>query len=109
MLTGCLLLTLFFFLSRRRYILIQMGGTSVQDRVIAHFARKCLQSLFPSQKVACDVVIHRKGKIEILAAIPPIAEGEEERTFNDIEAALSVVLAENCGIKAPFLLNLSYN
>lgn len=104
---GGTLLLLFSFLSRRRYVLIQMGGAAIQDRVIAHFATKCLQNLFPSQKITCDVVVHRKGKIEIRATLPTIDENEREETFLEIETKLAIMLAENCGIKDPFLFNVS--
>jgi len=104
---GLFFLTLLVWLNRRRYLLFKMGGVSIEDRLIAHFARETLQKLFPGQRIECDVVVKRKKRIEILANIPILGDGEEER-LRDVEKVLAAILKKQCQYDREFILNVSY-
>lgn len=104
-----LLLLIFFFTSRRRYLLLKMGGVSVHERVVQHFAKQTLQELFPYQKIDCDVILHKKGKVEILANIPYLSDVRREQKLREMETQLSATLLKYCGCEDAFILNVSFS
>ncbi|MCH9627462.1 MAG: hypothetical protein S4CHLAM2_11020 [Chlamydiales bacterium] len=106
---GTLFLVLFYLASRRRYLLIQMGSVAIGERVIQKFAGDALQGLFPSQAIACEAIVHRKGKIEILATIPYLSEQRREQKLEEIETALSATFLKHCGWKGSFIFNVSFS
>lgn len=106
---GVLFLTLFNLLNQRRYLLIKMGGFTVKDRVVAHFAKETLEKLFPGQGVDCSVIIRNKRRIEILANIPHVEEKDRESTLQGIENALADVLQKQFHYDHEFLFNVSFS
>lgn len=106
---GVVFLSLLIWLNRRRYFLFAMGTVSVQDRLIAYYAKESLQSLFPGQAVECDVIVKRKKKIEILANIPLVAEEKQESTLREVEQALISMLHKYCQYEREFILNVSFS
>lgn len=106
--SGAFLLLIFFFLSKRRFLLLQMGGVSVHECVLRAFAYQTLQELFPSSEVACEVIIHKKRKVEILANIPYLSEKNREHKLREIETHLTTALLKQCGWKEPFIFNVSF-
>lgn len=106
---GALLLLVFFLTSRRRYLLIKMGGVAIHERVVQHCAKEALQGLFPKQAIECDVIIMRKGKVEILANIPYLSEEKREQKLQEIETVLGATLLKYCGCKGSFIFNVSFS
>jgi|GEM_PF-6086226 len=106
---GCLFLFLLARLNRRTYLLLKMGGVSVEDRLIAHFAQKNLQKFFPDQLVECEVVARAKGKIEILANLPYLANHKKEHILTEIERVLVSTLRKQCQYEKDFLFNVSFS
>lgn len=100
---GVLLFLLFSIFMRRRYLLIEMGGVAIHEKLVRYFAKEALQELYPGILIDCDVILHRKGKIEILANIPSLTEEQLEA----IETHLSAVLLKYCGYKEAFLFNVN--
>ncbi|MCC5831909.1 MAG: hypothetical protein JJU12_02575 [Chlamydiales bacterium] len=105
---GLLLLLVFALMMRRRYLLLKMGGAAVHEKLIRHFAKEAVQNLFPSQSVDCDVILHKKGKIEILANLPYLSDIRREEKLKEIEVKLSADLLKYCGCKDPFIFNVSF-
>ncbi len=108
-LSGLLFLAALFRLSRRRYFLLKMGGVSIEDRVLAHFAEESLQKFFPGQSVACEVFGRAQGKIEIMANIPPLSESSREHILNEIERVLVLTLKKQCQYDGEFVFNVSFH
>ncbi len=106
---GTLFLFLFYLVSRRRYMLIRMGSVAIDEKVIRQFAEDALQGLFPNQKIACEAIVHTKGKIEILADIPYLSEQRREQKLEEIETALCTTLLKHCGWKGTFIFNVSFS
>ena len=106
---GALTLTLLMLLNRRRYFLLKMGGVSVEDSLISHFAQESVQKFFPDQTVECDVIVKRGGKLEILANIPHLPEETKSQTLHAIEKELTVLLLKQCQYTRDFTLNLSFH
>lgn len=106
---GVFLLLIFFLLSRRRYLLLKMGGVEINEKLLCRFAQDTLQNLFPLHSVECDLILHKKGKIEILAHIPYLSEERREEKLEEIESALSVALLKYCGWKGSFIFNVSFS
>lgn len=105
---GVLFLTALARLSRRRYFLLKMGGVSVEDRLLAHFAEESLQKFFPDQAVACEVLSRAHGKIEIMANIPYLAEKRRDHILSEIERILILTLRKQCQYERDFILNVSF-
>jgi hypothetical protein len=106
---GIVLLFLLLWLNRRRYLLIKMGTVSLQDRLIAYYAKESLQNLFPGQAVDCDVIVKRKKKVEILANLPFVEEENQENTLKEIEKELVAILHKQCQYDREFILNVSFS
>jgi len=106
---GVALLATFSLLTRRRYLLIKMGGVSIHEKLLRHFASETLRELFPHHKIACDVTVHRKGRVEIMAQIPYLSEERQEQKLEEIEQALSAAFLKYCGWKEPFIFNVSFS
>lgn len=107
--SGAVILVFLVWLNRRRYLLLKMGGVSVGDRLLAHYAKESLQTLFPGKLIDCDVVVRRKKKIEIMVNLPFVAEQKQERTLADIEERLSALLLKQCQYDRSFILNVSFS
>lgn len=105
---GVFFLMLCAFLSRRRYLLLQMGGAAVEDCLIQQLAKQGLVKLFPNQPITCDVVIHKRQKVEIFANIPYVSEEKQKQTFEQIEAHLTTVLRRQCQLKKEFIFNVGF-
>ena len=105
---GVMFLSMLVWLNRRRYLLLKMGTVSVEDRLIAHFAKTSLQTLFPDQPIECDVIVKKKKKLEILANVPFVQEEDQERTFKEIERVLVSVLQKQCQYDRDFTLNVNF-
>ncbi|MCH9609413.1 MAG: hypothetical protein S4CHLAM45_05540 [Chlamydiales bacterium] len=103
-----ILLSCFTLLCKRRYLLVKMGGVSIQDRVFAEVARMSIAPFFPGKEVNCRSVIHGKRKVEILANLPYVKIEEQEMTLEKIEKTLALTLARRCGLTSEFLLNVSF-
>ncbi len=106
---GVFLLLFFPLLVRRRYLLLKMGGVAIHERLVRHFAKESLQALFPNHTIDCDVILHKKGKVEILATIPYLSEMRREQKLEEIETHLSASLLKYCGCKDPFIFNVSFS
>ncbi len=107
---GALLLLLFYLTSRRRYLLIKMGGVAIHERLIRHYAQETLEELFPScETIDCDVIVHKKGKVEFLARIPYLSDTKRAERLEEIETKLSALLVKYCGCKGPFIFNVSFS
>ena len=106
---GVFFLTLFAWLNRRSYLLLKMGGVSVKDQLVAHFAKTSIEKLFPGQAVECDVIVRKKKRVEILANLPFVEEKEQEGTLRTIEKELVVVLLKQCQYDQEFTLNVSFS
>ncbi|MEZ5315570.1 MAG: hypothetical protein R3E91_05130 [Chlamydiales bacterium] len=104
---GFLLLLLFLFLMRRRYLLLKMGGVSIDERLVVHFVKEVLKELFPKSKVDCDVILHKHQKMEILANIPYLSEESCEPQLEEIETRLSAELLKHFGLNYAFIFNLN--
>ncbi len=102
---GLFFLILVFFSSRRRYLLFKMGGLAIHERVLNHYVQQELKTFFPNKIVDCDVIVHRKGKVEILANIPYLSEEKLE----EMETSVAASLSKYCGYKGPFLFNVSFS
>lgn len=100
---GVLFLLLFSLFMQRRYLLIEMGGLEIHEKVVRHFAKETLEELFPGVSIDCDIIIHRKGKVEILANLPSLTN---ER-LDEVETHLSATLLRYCGYKEAFLFNVN--
>ena len=105
---GAVLFLVFFLMMRRRYLLLKMGGVSVHEKLVRRFAKDSLQELFPNQSVDCDVIFHKKGKIELLANIPYLSDEKREEKLEEIEARLSADFLKYCGCRDPFVFNVSF-
>ncbi len=106
---GVLLLPIFTLASRRRYLLLKMGGVSIHEKLVRHFAKEALCALFPGQAVDCDVILHKKGKVEILAAIPYLSKERRDQKLEEIETKLSADLLKYCGCNGTFIFNVSFS
>jgi len=106
---GALLLLVFSLASRRRYLLLKMGGVAIHERLVHHFAKETLEELFPKHHIDCDVILHKKGKVEILANIPYLSDERREQKLQEIETRLSAALLKYCGCKGSFIFNVSFS
>ncbi len=107
-LLGALFLTFLLMLNKRRYLLLKMGGVSIEDSLIAHFAKESLQPLFPNKLIDCDCVIKR-NHIEILANLPFVDLESREETLIECEKRLKVVLQRQCQYDKEFIYNVSFS
>ncbi|MFC2049121.1 hypothetical protein ACFLR2_00395 [Chlamydiota bacterium] len=105
---GVLFLTALARLNQRRYFLLKMGGVSIEDRLLAHYAQESLQKFFPDQPVACEILSRAHGKIEIMANIPQIPEIRREHILSEIERALILMLRKQCQYERDFIFNVSF-
>lgn len=97
---AALFLGLFFWCSRRRYLLIRMGGgheLRVLEETIA-------QLVTADTATPCDVIVRKKEKIEILVDLP---YGSEEK-LGELETSIESLLAKQLGYKDAFYLNVSF-
>lgn len=102
---GVLWLALFAWFSRRRTIKILMGGCQMHEKIYKEVVLQTLRPLFPNDSIDCEVVICRKGKLEIFAALPHFLEDEEKA--QEVESSLVSNLFK-CGYDREFLLTLQY-
>lgn len=105
---GLLFAVCIYLFSKRRYLLIKMGGFSIQDSVINEIVKDSIQNLFPSQNFVCDVFVRKKSKVEILADLPYVSFEKQESILKDIESKVKNSLAKICGFDREFLLNVSF-
>ncbi|MFN0064610.1 MAG: hypothetical protein ACKVOH_00050 [Chlamydiales bacterium] len=108
LLLSLLLLTAFYGLNKRRYLLIRMGECAIHENVLSELAKRSLAEIFPAQDVFCDVIVKRKGRVEILANIPYVRKENQKETLQQIEAKLSKTMASQCGFYKEFLFNVSF-
>ena len=106
---GVLFLIAIARLSRRRYFLLKMGGVSMEDRLLAHFAQESIQKFFPDKSIACEVVARTSGKIEIMANLPFLAEEQREHILTEIERVLVLTLRKQCQYDQSFIFNVSFS
>lgn len=107
MLFSVFILSCFALLSRRRYLLVRMGGVSIHQRVVREIATLSLAEIFPESFIECEALIKRKGKIEILANVGDLAENREIK-LETIERTLAAAFLK-CGIDKEFLLNVRFS
>lgn len=106
---GFILLVSLYTLSRRRYLLIRMGGVSVHRQIIGLLLQEKLHELFPEKEVQCEVEIHKKGKVEVFAKIPYfLDEHERERKLHNLELVLTRTLAKEFDMEKEFIFNVSF-
>ncbi len=106
---GVLFLVALARLSRRRYFLLKMGGVSIEDRLLAHFAQESIQKFFPDKSIACEVLARTNGKIEIMANLPFLAEQQREHILAEIERVLVLTLRKQCQYEQGFIFNVSFS
>lgn len=107
--TGLVFLVALARLNRRQYFLLKMGGVSIEDRLLTHFAQESLQKFFPDQSIDCEVLARTNGKIEILANLPHLAEQQRDHILSEMERVLVLTLRKQCQYTRDFIFNVSFS
>lgn len=104
---GILLFFTFYFLNRKSYLELRMGTfrAMVEKPIVREYVGKYWQELFPGKKIPFDVRIHRKNRLEIIAAFPD--EGKGEELLQKVERELGLLLKERLGYDKFFYLTLT--
>lgn len=98
-LIGVFLLLSFYGLSKKRYLRCKMGGYSISENVLTELTKKALEEFFPHALINCSVVVRRDRKLEIAAHLPSVEMEAREELLKQIEAKLTKIFFEQCGLK----------
>lgn len=95
-------------ISRRPYIIVQMGGYSLSAKVLQQTASKVLEQFFQKEDIDCIVEISTLGKVAIIAALPYLEEEKRESTLEELEDALVHAFSSQCGFTKPFKMHVTF-
>lgn len=101
---GLILAIGFYFLQKKAYFQVQMSpSVAIEKEVIQGVLTNYWKSRFPQDKLKTDVIFHRDQKVELVAELPFLGEGEVSKHLSEIEEEVGRLLVQQLGYQKEFL------